>query len=81
MVWGNMHLPIITRLENGYGRTQDNFMTVPQIRTFLEKDSAAVAGKSFDSSNYLSRYGRHYYSQALCYRFIIFSGGRKWNQD
>lgn len=30
---------------NGYGRTQDNFMTVPQIRTFLEKDSQPLRKK------------------------------------
>lgn len=30
---------------NGYGRTQDNFMAVPQIRTFLEKDSQPLRKK------------------------------------
>ena len=30
---------------NGYGRTQDDFMAVPQIRTFLEKDSQPLLKK------------------------------------
>jgi len=30
---------------NGYGRTQDDFMMVPQIRTFLEKDSQPLRKK------------------------------------
>lgn len=43
---------------DGYTRTQPNFMAVPLVKTFLDKDSQPLQVKSYDTNHYLSGFSR-----------------------